>query len=311
MTPLPSSSLINPQGPPFLVSNAADASPNIHGIPISTSAQPLSSITIEPIAQERHSCSDRLRAIAEKISLFIRNNWKYILLYILAWTLILICHHTVAATLTIWLGIGLGSGIVFGIFSANVLDKHNQHKEINSLWNLIDYGLRQLDPNGTRQFLLATIIASISALIYAIPEAIGFTIGALLGNQLSITAVYGRRFREDEEEDSYTTSHLQQIHRLKTMINHYQIIKNQIILQKQLDLIAQEQNSSTLSSTLESVKLQCNVPLLYLYDIVDPSDKVIYQENFEASIQTINAKILYLMQSLKHLKEEPNRVIED
>ncbi|EPJ32775.1 hypothetical protein CP061683_1096A, partial [Chlamydia psittaci 06-1683] len=37
---------------------------------------------------------DHARSVGEKISTFLRDNWKYILLYILAWALILACHHT-------------------------------------------------------------------------------------------------------------------------------------------------------------------------------------------------------------------------
>lgn len=302
-----------PESFPLQTMHPAEEVPQqINGIPISTQP-PLAEITIEPIttAEKKHTCSDCVRAVANKIGLFIKNNWKYVLLYILAWTLILICYHSIAATLTIWLGIGLGSGIIFGIFTSNFLDRSNKYRQVNSLWNLINHGLQQLDPHGTRQFLLATVIASISSLIYAIPEAIGFTIGAMLGNQLSIAAVYGLRLREDESNLEDDT--LKKIQDIKSKINQYQTIKNQIILQKQIDALAAEQHQPIVAASLEAIKLHYNVPLSHFYDITSPhhNHASLYPEHADGTLQTINARILSLMQSLAILRHEPNQVMED
>lgn len=296
---------------PLRTIHSTEAPQHINGIPISN-LPPITEIVLEPTTSvDKLTCGDRVRAVANKIGQFIKTNWKYVLLYMLAWSLILVCYHTIAATLTIWLGIGLGSGIIFGVFTANVLDKNNKYKQVNSLWNLINHGLQQLDPHGTRQFLLATVIAAISSLIYTIPEAIGFSIGAALGNQLSIAAVYGLRLRDDEH--SLGSDTLKKIQKIKKQINQYQIIKQQILLQKQIDALSLQLNSPTITASLESIKLHSNLPLSYFYDITYPhrNDTTLYPEHADTSIQVINTRILSLMQTLALLRQKPNHILED
>ncbi|BAE81083.1 conserved hypothetical protein [Chlamydia felis Fe/C-56] len=283
----------------------------INGINIS-SHPPLSHLKILPYRPSPKTCMDHIRSVGEKISLFLRDNWKYILLYILAWALILACHHVMAVTLTIWLGIGLGIGVVFGIFTANVLDRKNKYKNTNSLWNLMNYGLQQLDPNGTRQILLATIIASISSLIYAIPEAVGFTIGACIGNQISILISYGLRLRDDDNYVADRAAFDKKVANIQKAINFYQLVKNQMIMQKQLSAIATQQNTPQMTSTLHSLQLQMNAPLPYIFDM----PKMQHQDHLHFSdpdlvIASANQRILSLSQTLTYLRQEPNRVVEE
>ncbi|WP_348662893.1 hypothetical protein [Chlamydia vaughanii] len=283
----------------------------INGLTIST-LEPLSTLKISPYRPSPKTCMDHVRSVGEKISLFLRNNWKYILLYILAWALILACHHTMAATLTIWLGIGLGVGVIFGIFTATVLDRNNKYKNTNSMWNLINYGLKQLDPNGTRQILLATIIASISSLIYAIPEAVGFTIGASIGNQISILTTYGLRLRDDENYVADQAAFDKKVASIQKAINQYQLIKNQMIMQKQISVIAMQQNNPELNDVLHTLQLQMHTPLPYTFDV----PRTGYQDLLHFSepdyvIASANQRILALSQTLAYLKAEPNRVVEE
>lgn len=281
----------------------------IHGLAIS-SREPLSSLSILPYQSSPQTCRDYVRLIGEKISRFLRDNWKYILLYILAWAIILACHHAVAATLTIWLGIGLGAGVIFGIFTSNVLDRQNTYKNINSMWNLMNYGLQQLDPNGTRQILLATIIASISSLIYAIPEAVGFAIGATIGNQISILTIYGLRLGDNSyvaDQEAFN----KKVVSIQNALNHYQLIKNQMILQKQISEIAQYQNSGELTSALHTLQLQMNFPLPYAFDAPDLEyNDQLHFSNPDLVIATANQRILALSRVLSDLRQEPNRIIE-
>ncbi|EPP34500.1 putative transmembrane protein [Chlamydia ibidis] len=293
-------------------SNALVNSPlgQVNGLAISQ-LPPLSPLNISPYYPTPKTCQDRILATAEKISLFLRNNWKYILLYVLAWSLILACHYTVALTLTIWLGIGLGAGVVFGIFTANVLDRDNKYNNINSLWNLINYGLLQLDPNGTRQFLLATIIASISSLIYAIPEGVGFMIGACIGNQISIMTTYGIRLGNNLGYVSDTKAFNKKVLKIKNAINQYQIIKHQLILQQQIAAIVSRQNDDTFAEEVQSIELNMNHPLPYMFDTHHPNaEHTLHFTDPNLSLSSVNQSILALSQVLVQLNEEPNRVVE-
>ncbi|VVT42939.1 hypothetical protein BOKEGFJH_00464 [Chlamydia avium] len=281
----------------------------IHGLTIS-SRDPLSHLEILPHRPSPQTCKDYLCSIGEKISLFLRNNWKYILLYILAWVIILACHHTMAATLTIWLGIGLGAGVIFGIFTSSALDRKNAYKNINSIWNLMNYGLQQLDPNGTRQILLATIIASISSLIYAIPEAVGFAIGATIGNQISILTIYGLRLGNNNYVADQETFN-KKIENIQSALNHYQLIKNQMIIQQQISEIAQHHNNIELTDALHTLQLQMNSPLPYIFDSPYGNGGLLHFGNPELVIATANQRILALSYTLMNLRQEPNCIIEN
>lgn len=284
----------------------------IHNLPIST-RPPLSYAVLQPYRSTPQTCSEYVRSVGEKISLFLRNNWKNILLYILAWALILACHHTVAVTLTIWLSIGLGAGVVFGIFTANLSNKKNKDERTTSIWNLINHGLQQLDANGTRQILLATITASISALIYAIPEVIGFSIGASIGNQISVLTIHGLRLggQDAKELDQDSPIYTQVLH-IQKMLNHYQLIKNQMIIQQQILAIAQQQQSSQLTDALQTIQLHMHTPLPYVFDLPGSG----YCEHLHFSdpnlvIQAVDQRLLSLSQTLAYLKQDPNRIIEE
>ncbi|WP_284441875.1 hypothetical protein [Chlamydia gallinacea] len=280
-----------------------------HGLTLS-SQKPLSSLKILPYQTSPKTCRDHVRSIGEKISLFLRDNWKYILLNILAWAIILACHHTVAATLTIWLGIGLGAGVIFGIFTSTALDRQNAYKNINSIWNLMNYGLQQLDPNGTRQILLATIVASISSLIYAIPQAVGFAFGATIGNQISILTIYGLRLGKGssgEKQEAFKKN----IVNIQNVVNYYQLIKNQMIMQKQIAEIAKHQNNEALINALHTLQLQMNSPLPYVVDIFYRGyEDQLHFSNPDLVIATANQRILTLSQVLSNLRQEPNLIIE-
>nr|CRI42199.1 Uncharacterized protein BN1224_DC9_AM_00030 [Chlamydia pneumoniae] len=297
-------------------SNASGDSP-IVSPPISALVA-LTDLKLVPYNQNSFSWTTRLKNAAEKIGLFLQRNWKYILLYILAWALILVCHHTVALTLTIWLGVGLGIGVVFGIFTATCLDKENKHRHVNSLWNLINHGILQLDPNGTRQILLATMIASISALIYAVPQAVGLVIGFSIGNQLSINTVYGARLGDEATYAIDRKAHKKRIENIEQAINQHQIIKHQMINQKQLNaLIEINRNNQTDPATanlLASLKLNLNQPMPYCFSMPECGVTSSYLDLNNNSPDDIIARadqcIMTLSQTLQQIKKEPDRIIE-
>lgn len=267
--------------------------------PISLTPPALSVLTPEP-AQSK----SRVQAVANTIGDFLQRNWKHLLLYILAWSLILICHSSVALVLSIWLGIGFGAGVVLGIISANFLDKENEYPHLNSLWNITNHGLQQLDPNGTRQVLLATVIASISALIYASPQAIGFIIGAFLGHQTSSLAVYGYRFKSGPGYIADQELFDKQEKRIRQAIMQCRLIRNQMILQRRLDTLQKRAHRPGQSQTI-TIR-----PLTNRISLPEEMEHEILGKKPQVVIAMLDNKIAQLNQSLVQLYDRPTRVIE-
>ncbi|ANH78855.1 hypothetical protein [Candidatus Chlamydia sanziniae] len=318
---------LNTTTSPISPSQADSSQPNLEEVsivlfsplPVQPAISTLPALGLLPkisYTPSKHVIWMHVRSVLEKISRFLRDNWKYILFYILAWALILICHHAVAMTLTIWLGIGLGIGVIVGIITSNFLDKENKYKDYNSLWNWIHYGIQQLDPHGTRQILLATIISSISALIYAIPQAVGCVIGFCIGNQISIKATYQLRFGEEATYTLDKKAHENQIASIQSAINGYQLLKHQMIMQKQIQILLEVNQSANqnavLSQTMDSLKLETSWPLPYTVDIAGLGRSQTWlSENPNTVIEKANQCIQTLSQTLVHLKQEPDRVIEE
>ncbi|WP_235043340.1 hypothetical protein [Chlamydia pecorum] len=317
--PIPVTSVTAPESP--VQETSPKASSLIDSLPSSSPGlvSHLSAVAPLPIRPYGHpnTCMGRLKTTAETINRFLRDNWKYILLYILAWALIVACHHAVAITLTIWLGIGLGIGLIFWSFLvSNCLDRDNKNPNMNSLWNLINYGLQQLDPNGTRQILLATIIASISSLIYAIPQAVGFVIGFSIGNQIGITATYGLRFGDEANYVADKQAHQKKIRKIKKAIYERQLFKQQLILQKQLQLIASkvlsEEDRQNMLDPLNSLQLGINIPLPYIFDLPpEEGSRTHLLDDIDLLIERTNQQLLSLSQQYLHLQQEPERIIEE
>ncbi|SPN73239.1 hypothetical protein C10C_0050 [Chlamydia serpentis] len=299
-------------------SNSPGTSPTSSTPPFSDLA-PLTQLQVVSPNQASFSWALRLKAAAQKIGLFLQNNWKYILLYILAWALILVCHHTVALTLTIWLGVGLGVGVIFGIFTATCIDKENKHKHVNSLWNLINYGILKLDPNGTRQILLATIIASISSLIYALPQAVGLVIGFSIGNQLSINTVYGMRLGDKAAYAIDRKAHERRMENIQNAINQTQILKHQMVIRMQLNAIRealQNTQENSITTVLDTIQLQMHQPFPYCFSTPDcnlnPSIQL--DLNKKSPLEIIHVADQYIMtlsETLRQITLEPDSIIEE
>ncbi len=275
----------------------------------SESSNSLTPVALSTLSPEPTQSKNRVRAVANTIGDFLQRNWKYLLLYTLAWSLILICHSSVALVLSIWLGIGFGAGLILGVISANFLDKNNKYPHLNSLWNITNHGLQQLDPNGTRQVLLATIVASISALIYASPQAIGFAIGAFLGNQTSTLVVYGYRFKSGPGYIADRDLFNKQEERIRQALMQCHLIRNQMILQHHLDLLKRRSHhkSSLRISQSKTITIR---PLTDRVSLPEDIGSDLLCKNPQTAISILNNKISQLNQSLAQLYDCPTRVIE-
>lgn len=265
-----------------------------------------SPVALSTLTPESTQSKSRARAVANTIGDFLQRNWKHLLLYILAWSLILICHSSVAVVLSIWLGIGFGAGVIFGIISANFLDKQNKYPQLNSLWNITNHGLQQLDANGTRQVLLATIIASISALIYASPQAIGFIIGAFLGNQTSTIAIYSRRFQSGPGYIADQKLFEKQEKQIRQAIAQCRLVRNQMILQQRLDWLQKRCSRSHVAST-KTITIR---PLTGRISLPEDLEDEIAHQKPKTAIACLDNKISQLNQMLVQLYDSPTRVIE-
>ncbi|WP_213318201.1 hypothetical protein [Chlamydiifrater volucris] len=278
-------------------------------------APPITDLEVIPLQKTSSSgISGRLFVITDKIGEFLKANWKYILLYMLAWALILACHFTVAMTLTIWLCIGFAAGIVIGIVSATVLDKENKHKEINSLWNLLNHGITQLDQNGTRQVLLATMVASISGLIYMIPEVVGFLIGTCIGNQISIQTCYGIRLGQDAVQSLYDPDDFEKrTNAIQHSINECQIFRNLLINQEMLSLLLKKhQKAAVENAPTFTVPLKLTGLMSRIYDFSNPeAPKPISLSDPKTAIELLEKSILALSVRLASINETPERIVED
>jgi hypothetical protein len=126
------------------------------------------------------------RAAADKISLFVKNNWKPLLAYLVAWSVIIASSgllygfKAVALPLTIGLGAGLGFGLIVGILTAKAFGS----KE--TLWNRLNSVIERLDPNGTRQIVLAVGVSVLLAASVVFPYVLGGLFGMFIGNQLAV-----------------------------------------------------------------------------------------------------------------------------
>jgi hypothetical protein len=136
---------------------------------------------------------------AEKTVTFIKNNWRPLVAYIFAWGLIITCtglmygFEAVALPLTIGLACGLVFGIITGILTVKVFDPSGEV----TIWNFLNQGIERLDPNGTRQIVLAVAITVLLAAAVVFPYVIGAVMGIILGNQLATKTGSGRDLGTD------------------------------------------------------------------------------------------------------------------
>ncbi|MCH9625349.1 MAG: hypothetical protein S4CHLAM123_05200 [Chlamydiales bacterium] len=134
------------------------------------------------------------KAAVQKTVTFIHQNWKQLLAYLLAWTVIVVGtgllygFEAVALPLTIGLAFGFGLGIMSGILMVETLkvyDPENTLNGQNTLWNLLNRGLESLDPNGTRLIMLSVAVTVILATAVVFPYATGGLLGVFIGNQIA------------------------------------------------------------------------------------------------------------------------------
>lgn len=134
-----------------------------------------------------------LKEGVETIVLFIKNNWKQIIAFVLAWAVIIAGmglmygFSNVAWPLATGLGFGMGFGIIMGIVVAKCVKPSEEWKNKCTLWALINSGFNMLDPNGTRMLVLSVAITVVLAASVVFPTSCGVILGFIVGNHLATT----------------------------------------------------------------------------------------------------------------------------
>lgn len=136
---------------------------------------------------------------AARLVRYIKQYWTTILALGIAWGIIvagigaMYGFNATALPFTIGISIGFGVGLMTGLLTVKVLDPKNQHVNeegwaYNTLWDLINAGLYQLDPNGTRMILLSVVVTVLLWAASYLPTPIGLLFGLLMGNKLATGA---------------------------------------------------------------------------------------------------------------------------
>lgn len=217
----------------------------------------------------------------------------------LAWGVILACHYTVAIPLTIWLLCGGLIGGVLGILSIKLIEyfKSRPITQTLSIWTVLNSGIQQLDPNGTRQLLLATVIATLSNLIRLIPAPVGLIMGLVMGNHLLASTIHNLRSAPTPQDNLELFEH--RVRLIQQAIDNQIIFKNQLLLQKQL-------------VTLPKYTLpHSSRPPSCSYTPYELTQSHIELKKIDEEIRTTNITILSLKQQLTLLIQDPNRVVEN
>jgi hypothetical protein len=134
---------------------------------------------------------------------FVKNNWKQTIGYILAWSVVIVCSgalygfQAVALPLTIGFAVGLGIGGITGMLTNKIFDPQDQYRGKNTIWDLLNFGIEQLDPNGTRQIVTAISVTVLLAASVIFPYALGGIFGLLVGNQVITKIGFNRDLGPD------------------------------------------------------------------------------------------------------------------
>lgn len=106
------------------------------------------------------------------------------------------------------------------------------------------------------------------------------------------------------------------IRKIKKAIYERQLFKQQLILQKQLQLIASkvlsEEDRQNMFDPLNSLQLGINIPLPYIFDLPpEECSRTHLLDDIDLLIERTNQQLLSLSQQYLHLQQEPERIIEE
>lgn len=152
-----------------------------------------------------------LKSGGEKTARFVKDNWKQLIGYILAWAVIITCtgllygFEGVALPLTIGLGCGIAFGIIAGILSVKSYDSEGKY----TLWNLLNQGIQGLDENGTRQIVSTVAVTVILAASVVFPYVMGAVFGLFIALQMTVKIATDQDLGRDLTKDKQSLETLQ------------------------------------------------------------------------------------------------------
>lgn len=177
--------------PPFFTSAYASASEACYHAKMQATNGIISAA--HTCAQTMGKCKDRAAKFFktdEGIVRFVKNNWKRLFLYTLAWAIIvsgmgmMYGFKVTAIPLTIGIGCGAAFGVLTGILTACVFDKKNS-RPTNTLWGFLNRAFNSLDANGTRAIVVSVCVTVVLAAAVVFPYALGAIFGIIIGNHLA------------------------------------------------------------------------------------------------------------------------------
>lgn len=153
-----------------------------------------------------------LKSAGKKTARFVKDNWRQLIGYILAWAVIITCtgllygFEGVALPLTIGLGCGVAFGIIAGILAVKSYDTEGKY----TLWNLLNQGIQGLDENGTRQIVSTVAVTVILAASVVFPYVMGALFGLFIALQMTVKIATDQDLGPDPIKEKQSLVRLQQ-----------------------------------------------------------------------------------------------------
>lgn len=140
--------------------------------------------------------------VSQKTVAFVKRNWRQIISYFFAWGTIIACtglmygFQAVSLPLTIGMGCGVAFGLITGILTVKVFPSGRV-----TPWNLLNNGIGQLDPNGTRQIVLSVAVTVVLAASVVFPYVLGALFGIFIGIQIATKIGVNGDLGQDPDDD--------------------------------------------------------------------------------------------------------------
>lgn len=176
--------------------------------------------------------SSTVVSTAVHISDFIAQNWKAVVAYCIAWSIIVLALGASFgfSAVSIPTLIGFGGGSIAGIFSAifivKVLDRKNSWSEKNTICRVVKkYLLDQIDAEATKALLTAISVSVIFMLAAKYPIVTGAITGAIIFNQVTTMIIEPKKQKPIKEQETPKEDLLK---RLESMEEEIKSLRRQI-----------------------------------------------------------------------------------